>query len=1656
MPEIKNIFTSGRMNKDLDERLIPKGEYRDAMNIDVVTSEGSNVGSVQNIKGNTRVDGGAFPTGINLGGDNSQQCVGVAKNDETNSIYFFLYSTKYDAIAECVVDDNGNETINPIFVSKKEAFTGTVNGTTTNSSTVVLDETLDEENIWIGQEVKSAAGNITNEGGEVCTITDINYTTKTITLSSKQSIPDEDTLTFSLNVLQFDPENLITGINYIDGLLLWTDNTSEPKRINIDECSCGTVDWTKHSELHVNGEHLKHGAETKPVKTLEEHITVIKKSPLCAPTLKMSKDKDSNRASSSSSVSFTSKVNDFIDSDNEQRSVGETLIMTFTDCNYKEGDIIRLLAPNSTTNPQDNTSFSVRVKLDRELTTNQFEATILSMDMELATQVVVFDCTLEQGDPFFELVFPRFAYRWKYEDGEYSCFSPFTEVAFLPDRVKSAGGTLEDGEVYHAADGYNLAMENEIKSLLLQKFDTRPKDVVEVDILFKRSNSTNVYTIKTLKEKKELDDVELDPTVTGNEKKGFEVSSEQVHTVIEPNQLLRHWDNVPRKALAQTITKNRLVYGNYLQNFNIPEQPHFSVAVKSSPMVGKLNDPQPSLKSIRTYQVGIVFMDKYGRQSPVFTHNSGVAQISQRNSSTKNQLQVNVTSPSGGTLQLPDWATHYKYFIKEYSNEYYNLALDRYYSADDGNIWLSFPSCERNKLTIDTYLILKKGHGTDAVVLNSENEDKTVKYKILDISDTPPTAISRIKKSLGTIVTSFGKQGTPSIGFPDGGSSSFNVPGADMGTATSPFHSIHLDQLNTKYIRILSNTSGTKIYQVKEIIAKDDPDTGTTSYPLSGEGDYYTIILKEPLGNEVDSVTKTPSGTFNADLTLEIFEEEDDGGKPEFDGRFFVKVNNDVNMQNNIIETSMETKTKTVGCVELIHLGYQHADLMRESDLGNSYIGRKIFTKVGPEDFTNARGNKGIGEKFISRFCLDSAMAYVDATGSGYESWRYLPPLDKQKSGTDMPTDLNDGGPNNPFSIGDWQSEGIGGFGKEERKGSDTKDVSAQGNLRYLACNGGKSLNIRYIGYGQSHDKKKDMESNFSKASLSLGDLQNDVEMSKFDAAIRKPGTMLRFTDDPEQRLHTIEKTDVYPVYNYLDGGVYSTRPNLKDREKEMNSNHGTRYHIRFKDDMIFNPIEPDSTVSYNKGDGTFETSAATHTHGTPVTRLVGYQQKAANKRNSDEQMLTVDEAVGMHTEDKQPNKYYTQICAQEPYTEEGEVLETTNPAIFETEPIEAVDLEIYHEGQCSYPISDLAKTKTVSSTVVPDNGKTLKWYNCFTFGNGIESNRIRDSFNLPFIDDGPKVSTVLAEQYKEEVRGSGMIYSGIINTKAGVNRLNQFSMAEKITKDVNPDYGTIQKLHARNADVVVLCEDKILKVLANKDALFNADGSANITASSNVLGQTIPFAGEFGISKNPESFAAYSFRSYFTDKSRGAVLRLSKDGLTNISEKGMRSYFMDNLATTKVLIGSYDDRKDNYNITLKAKNISTTGATISFTEKADGWTSFKSYIPQFGISMNNRYYTWKQGDMWKHDTNAVYSNFYGTQSGNNSHITLIINENPSTVKNFKTLNYEGTVPQSFTYSGTISGKTITNKTITELVASGYSLTPVSYTHLTLPTKRIV
>ena len=55
MPEIKNTFLKSKMNKTLDSRLIPNGEYRDAQNVSISRSEGSDVGALENVLGNTQL-----------------------------------------------------------------------------------------------------------------------------------------------------------------------------------------------------------------------------------------------------------------------------------------------------------------------------------------------------------------------------------------------------------------------------------------------------------------------------------------------------------------------------------------------------------------------------------------------------------------------------------------------------------------------------------------------------------------------------------------------------------------------------------------------------------------------------------------------------------------------------------------------------------------------------------------------------------------------------------------------------------------------------------------------------------------------------------------------------------------------------------------------------------------------------------------------------------------------------------------------------------------------------------------------------------------------------------------------------------------------------------------------------------------------------------------------------------------------------------------------------------------------------------------------------------------------------------------------------------------------------------------------------------------
>jgi len=291
-------------------------------------------------------------------------------------------------------------------------------------------------------------------------------------------------------------------------------------------------------------------------------------------------------------------------------------------------------------------------------------------------------------------------------------------------------------------------------------------------------------------------------------------------------------------------------------------------------------------------------------------------------------------------------------------------------------------------------------------------------------------------------------------------------------------------------------------------------------------------------------------------------------------------------------------------------------------------------------------------------------------------------------------------------------------------------------------------------------------------------------------------------------------------------------------------------------------------------------------------------------------------------------------------------------------------------------------------------NDNATSWYE--------EESRIRGGYNNTSVDFGVKAYLV-EDTSAQQNRISTLIYSGIFNSRTGINNTNQFSVGKDITRSADPANGSIQRLYAEDTNLIIFQEDKVSRALIDKDAIYSAEGNASITSTQLVIGQIVAYGGEYGISTNPESFAVYGYRKYFTDKKRGCVLRLSKDGITEISSYGMHDYFRDQLSAVGdlKLIGSWDNHAKNYILSIQGSEYE----TLVFDEGVKGWTSFLSFKPTRAFSLNNLYYTFNSGKLYQHYL-GTYANFYGTTY--QSDVTVVLNSQPSVVKVFQTINYEG------------------------------------------------
>ena len=1985
MPEIKHSFSQGKMNKDLDERLVPNGQYRDAMNIQVATSEGSSVGTVQNILGNKLVEGQELldrrPT----------KCLASTSTEVDNALYWLINEPiSLDLIPfgtpeipdhqlywRNMILEYKNNIVKPIFVDIYEVripdearrpyisrLPQSINNQVTQPAS--FGQILVFIDTWIGNDIKvrpKMKVEVVKDSG-VETLGIVTRVSKTgnkyhiqLEHPSDVAILGSEWFRFTVEedekVLGFESieNNQITGINTVDGMIFWTDNYTEPKKINIDRSIKGTdPSGNIHTKL-VNENDIVIGSRNEEISIKQEHITVIKNYPTNPPTLdfidsegkgdgvwsyatipiidlepgdEVELTKDTNNLTCIDFTSFNSNDNNNIFS----YDIGDTLSLNVTDGVPNDNDFdvqsrVAIYAKviaiekggdtigNDAANPT-NATFKIRIT---EINFNNLPSYALP-DVGLSPHgypggaigpyFAMYPRVQEKS--LFELKFPRFSYRYKYADGEYSAFAPWSKIAFKPSSFN-----------YLPNEGYNLGMVNSIKSLAIKDFvpSNLPLDVVKIDLLYKESDLPNVYVIDTISPKDAPtsgSNINFWNTPgTGANKGYYKITSETIYASVPENQTLRPWDNVPRKALSQDIIGNRLIYGNYVHKYDLSSAAGETYRADIDLLI-KSNDPSHflnrSIKTLREYQVGIVFTDKYGRETPVLTDKSAVVRNNKENAVYSNVLEV---TPKGNP---PEFASGYVFYVKDTSEKYHNLVMDRYYDAEDGNIWVSFPSSDRNKIDEDTYLHLKQSQ--DGSFVSQEK-----KYKVLAIENEAPEFVKTTYKSRGAqpfrhhtwngyYLNGAGHANCAHCMSLSPGTwmhgSSFKTPHTGKNTVKlrsetvepGTWKTLLLDNIQEKSTvvgRYLRYPQGMYIIDggSLDFTPLADPEKVSKWYGISTfaatEDGFYDIIFDEKLGPDCEWLNKTyewaPSydagylktrGWF--ELALKVVER-----KPEFDGRFFVKVKKD-----NVIEEKIMIAPTTVDSYSTVfsqQLYYFKLDLLNNGQSIPSNTGNDS----GTLDFYKS-----------STLNDDNNIAYTDRT------FPHMYSMHQHAAGFQMPNggwnDVSQNDSNMPFKTsnshhaGRWRSTGQWSYGWSAHQ-SYLRDIAYAwgrqlGNphvtlfsmtanpdednvktvpgsvsgpkwfideLKYCGSQWGHrnypngrtvtipdelgggsghippyaySDGIQYSatetgfggglastlydpladpynvgqvdwstlpdwnatrGWNKGHGVGKGVSGDTIDISLSCpgiwdstaDDYPDDIAWM-WDLGLFDPSKC--FWDNPNVRNQTpvftewVFNADKFNNENFGGGdncaGMDPTWARA-DRYAEQvnregnNPNDGNPQQVmkylqvgkkfRFHNDITdvayeeqvyeivkverfhrYNYLNDDIWIKNNpnrnwKGYDYSNQSTIGMAASGPRINPFGTQYISRNMMFSNKDprfeyssnrrityRLTTNPPIGNNgawynpvTASTKPDyetaisiHFVENVTTLIPPTES---FKSETPGIWETEPKDNTDLDIYYKASRRYPtnitpenveqiipigsrvlcasnndtldssvntgsnqaysswltvanfqsfprikgisggvliLDDINITGNMKLTngnllkiIYPDGvnyifveidgsqgvgggvgtniipmgvdvsirikigdslynlPKSLDWSNCYSFGNGVESIAIRDDFNGKIVDKGVFVSTTSPLQYSEERLSSGIIYSGLYNAKTNINNLNQFIAAEKITKDLNPEFGSIQKLHARDTDLIALCEDKIVKILANKDAIFNAEGNPQLIATQNVLGQATTFEGEFGISKNPESFASESFRAYFTDKQRGAVLRLSKDGLTPISDHGMKDWFRDNMTDAVMMKGTYDEYKDEYNLSISSFG---RNHTISFSESTSGWVSFKSFFPESGVSVGNEYYTFSAGKLYKHHDERVDRNtFYGIFA--NSSISVLLNDDPNSIKGYKTLNYDGT-----------------------------------------------
>jgi len=673
MPKIKNIFTKARMNKDLDERLVPGGEYREAQNISIATSEGSDVGAIENIRGNKKLttqevldEGNAIDvvtigSYVDVSNDRifwfTTSCTSTTPNADIHNMQRAKQNSNKHRMKVVMKEGNNAEEVLASGLYLNFTKTHPITGVNTIGNYLYFTDNYNSPRVI---DVDLARNNTTYY-----------VDAQEEKISVAKVAPYLAPMLNKPNIIEATANVTAGGTGYsVANDLVTTGGTGTGLKVNITTVNAGVV-----TAVTISPDDVGYGYSVGDV------LTITGSGGNATITLTAYP----NTADGQTLITSNPNSNIGVKSDYMQ----ERFIRFAYRYKYKDGTY-SIISPF--TQPVFKPLNAGVLKFSPDTSVN---ATTNEPKVNISSQNVVETGILPIMQNAYDKVIMRIPL-------------PSVNDSFVVTEFET-----DSGNVDVVNNGYNNDKGLRIK---------------DVEILLKESNGLSVKLVDTIN----IDAANNESTrpfsnYTVTPKAGatyyrtaidYTYKAKEPFKVLPEKQLIRVADDVPVRAKAQEIVGNRIVYGNITLGYDIPNDEAGNRGISfflSSDNKGNVEKGVTSghfyyntqshrfhtVKQRRTYQAGVVLCDRYGRMSPVIpstyktddlsdTH-TVVAETDPYNANTDGSWE-NTFKTYGKALNVdfqdsrivPSTNTHHyednpngwfswKVVIKQTEQEYYNV-----------------------------------------------------------------------------------------------------------------------------------------------------------------------------------------------------------------------------------------------------------------------------------------------------------------------------------------------------------------------------------------------------------------------------------------------------------------------------------------------------------------------------------------------------------------------------------------------------------------------------------------------------------------------------------------------------------------------------------------------------------------------------------------------------------------------------------------------------------------------------------------------------------------------------------------------------------------------------------------------------------------------